>query len=136
MLSQFQMSEPQAAILAACPRPRALVFTSAIPSSAEATAAWSFPAPIAASARRLGSVESVRPLGFAGVAGLEPFAGLVGVASEAGLGYGARGSRVAVASAKAAEGPANTRIGMNDSKQQDKQHLTARRDTVTWRPPH
>jgi hypothetical protein len=130
------MTESQVAILAACPRPRALVFAPAAPSTAEATAAWSFPAPIAASARRLGSMESLRPFGFAG---LEPSAGLVGVEAEAGLGYGARGSVLtAVASGKAVDGPANAPISMNGINQQDKhdqKHLTARREPVTWRPP-
>ena len=136
MLTQFQMTESQAAILAACPRPRALVFAPATPSTAKATAVWSFPVPIAASARRLGSVESVRPFGFVGLAGLEPSAGLAGVEAEARLGYGARGSVTAVASGKAVDGPANAPISMNGITQQDKQHLTARREPVTWRPPH
>jgi hypothetical protein len=136
MLTQFQMTEPQAAILAACPRPRALVFAPAAPSTAKTTAVWSFPAPIAAPARRLGSVESVRPFGFAGFAGLEPSAALAGVEAEAGLGYGARGSVAAVASGRAVDGPANAPISMNGINQQDKQHLTARREPVTWRPPH
>ena len=138
MLTQFQMAEPQAAILAACPRPRALVFAPAVLSTTEATTAWSFPAPIAAPARRLGSAESVRPFGFVGSAGLEPSAGPAGIEAEAGLGYGARGFVTAVASGTAVDRPANAPAGMNGINLQDKQHkqhLTARREPVTWRPP-
>ena len=137
MLTQFQTTEPQAAVPAACPRPRALVF--AVPLAAS----WPLCAPIAASARRVGSVGSVRPLGSARV---ERSAGLAGAERRSGylatlLLGDAAGSNVA--SGKVANGTAGIGlIGMtsvneqNPQEKHDEQHPTSRRGPVTWRPPH
>lgn len=120
MLTQFQIIEPQAAILAACPRPRALAF------AAVSAAEWSHSAPIVASARRLGSVEAVRPSGLAEA--VRPVSG-----------YGVARVLTDAVRVELGGGNGSAGAGMTDSKQrdpQDPQHLTARRGPVTWRPPH
>ena len=162
MLTQYQTTEPQAATLAACPRPHALAVTpfstsisaplsavtvnavpvNAVPVAAVPVAAvsinasvpaprvpgaWSqATAPIAAPA--LGSVLS-GPARRPGSADERPQAG-----------YGA--TRVLTDAVRAAVGSGNGNgvagIAMAGSNQQDKQyeqHLTARREPVTWRPP-
>lgn len=152
MLTQYQTTEPQAATLAACPRPHALAVTpfrtstsaplSAVTVDAVTLAAvsinasvpaprvpgaWSqATAPIAAPA--LGSVLS-GPARRPGSADERPQAG-----------YGT--TRVLTDAARAAVGSGNGNgvagIAMAGGNQQDKQyeqHLTARREPVTWRPP-
>jgi hypothetical protein len=128
MLTQFQTPEPQAVVPAACPRPRALVFV------APSAAAWPACAPIAASARRFGSAESVRP---GGVAGVERSAG--SARAELRSGYAATVILADAASGRALNGTTTGRISMtsvNPQDKQDEQHLTASRGPVTWRPPH
>lgn len=126
MLTQYQTTEPQAALLAACPRPRALalvlpvpsVFAPVAPVATAASASWAT-APIAAlplgSERRQGSVA-----GFdgSGVNGNGVSGSGTGVEGTDGKGY----ARIAMA-------------GPNQQDKQYKQHLTARREPVTWRPP-
>lgn len=121
MLTQYQTTEPQAALFAACPRPRALASAYVVlpslapvaPVSFAAAASWAT-APIAAlplgSERRPGSVAG---FGGSGVNGS-------GVEGADKSGYG------------------NARIAMAGTNQQDKQykqHLTTRREPVTWSPP-
>jgi hypothetical protein len=129
MLTQIQTTEPQAVIPAAYPRPRAVVFAAV----ASMSAAWPCSAP-AAAPRRLSSVESVRPLGFAGV---ERSAGPARV--ERHFGNGATGVLADAASGRAVEGTEaalSSTTGFNQQDKQDKHHSTARRELVTWRPPH
>ncbi|HTJ66913.1 MAG TPA: hypothetical protein VL551_05230 [Actinospica sp.] len=115
MLTQIQLPEPQAAVLAACPRPRAVAPSTALPQlSASSSPAWSGEV-------RLGSVveERRRERGVGSAVDTRP----VGYASAA---------RVIAAGIVVSGFGTN---GMTSSKKQD-QHLTARRGPVTWRPPH
>jgi hypothetical protein len=139
MLTQFQTTEPQAALFAVCPRPRALAFFPALPS---APAAWSpVSAPYAAPVRRAGSAEAVRPLAL-GAAGAERPATAERPVAGIAFGYGASRVRMGAVRVAAAggngEGEAIALIDTVSTQQdkQDKQHLTARREAVTWRPPH
>jgi hypothetical protein len=95
MTTQFPITEPQAALLAACPRPRAVAPSASMPLMPSSSPAW-------VGVARLGAVAEERNGGF-GYA----VAGIVG------------------------NGSTSTR-----QDQQHKQHLTARRGPVTWRPPH
>jgi hypothetical protein len=104
MTTQFQIPEPQAALLAACPRPRAVVPSASSPLMPSSSPAW-------AGAVRLGAVAEERVRGFAASG------------TRNGFGYAVAGI-VGNASAGTKQDP------------QDKQHLTARRGPVTWRPPH
>ncbi|HEX4789094.1 MAG TPA: hypothetical protein VH372_11570 [Actinospica sp.] len=126
--TQFQFTEPQPAILAACPRPRALaVFTTAIATTgfvagAPAGAEWPrTTAGIAAAVRRPGSVVERPAAGYRAARVLTDSAHV-----ELGGGSGAHGNA----------GSAMAGNGLNSSKQQDEQYLTTRREPVTWRPPH
>lgn len=141
MLTQYQTTEPQAAILAACPRPRVLAPTTfafrasvatRVPAAAPVSAprvpgAWSQAvAPIAAlpqrSVRRPGSAAERSEAGY-GVSRVLADA----VRVEVGSGNGNGGNAGGIAG-----------IVMAGTNQQDKQHrqyLTARREPVTWRPP-
>lgn len=130
MLTQIQIIEPQAIVLAACPRPRAFVLTA----SSAAAQPFGFGAPIAASARRLSPTVFVRPRGFAGVERSAEVA-----RAERGFGYGSPAALAAAASGTAVEATASAPTGMagiNWQDKQDQQHLTTRRGPVTWRPPH
>jgi hypothetical protein len=138
MITQFQTTEPQVAILAACPRPRALSLSalslSAFPATsvacAPAGAGWPFAAaPIAASVRRPDSANARSAAGYAQATRV--LTDSVRVDVEVGT---AGGRNVG---GNAESGTAGT--GMTSSKQQSpqyKQHLTDRREPVTWRPPH
>jgi hypothetical protein len=152
MLTQFQIIQRQAALLAACPRPRALALSatktsvtktsgtktvsvsSVITLSApSAPSVWSHSAPISAGARVRSSVPGAtgeRPRdGYAAttlpvpMAAVRPdFAALV----AEGNGKARRND---------SSGTTGT-TGSNNLTQQDEQYLTARRGPVTWRPPH
>lgn len=124
MITQIQTTEQQTAILAVCPRPRALACAPAgsfvaTRVSAEAGARWSSSVVrTAASVRRPDSVLE-RPATAHGVTRVLVDA----VRTEAGSGIGEAGTLMS----------AN---GAQQQYPQDKQHLTARREPVTWRPPH
>jgi hypothetical protein len=146
MLTQIQTTERQVALLAACPRPRALAFvpassaitasviansvptnpvsprlvTTTVSAASVPSSAWSHLAPISAAA-------FARVPGFGAMAEYAVFAPrpMSGVRMEAGVrrdGEGLFGL--------------NRENGTTSSKQQDQKHLTARREPVTWRPPH
>ena len=112
MLTQIQIPEPQAALLAACPRPRAVAPSSVLmPLMPSSSPAW-------VGVVRLGAVVEEPRRGFA-------------ASGTSGFGYAAAVRVVATA------GTVGTGNGNGTaSKQQDKQHLTNRREPVTWRPPH
>jgi len=125
MLTQIQLTEPQAALLAACPRPRAVVSASVLTVSTPEVSMstqrpwtqWPQPqsAPVLAAApvrvARLGAVAVERPAASGRPAYAAAVAGVIG-------GEGVIGAN-----------------GFTSSKQH-KQHLTDRRGLVTWRPPH
>jgi hypothetical protein len=140
MLTQFQIIEPQAAILVACPRPRALATVPA--------AEWSHSAPIVAQVRRVGSAEAVRPSGY-GIPGAVVSGSVVSGAEVSGsvvsgsgvAGYGVTRVLTDAVRVELRGGNGFAGTGMAGSKQRDPQkqnpqHLTARRGPVTWRPPH
>lgn len=111
MTTQFQIPEPQAALLVACPRPRAVVPSASMPLMPSSRPAW---------------VGAVR-------------LGAVAVAEERVRGFAASGTRRGFGYAVAGiVGNASVGNGSTSTKQdpQHKQHLTARREPVTWRPPH
>ena len=112
MLTQIQIPEPQAALLAACPRPRAVAPSALMPLMPSSSPAW-------VGVVRLGAVAEERRRGFAAAA-----------SGTRGFGYAAA-ARVVVAGTVG-----NGNGNGTASKQQDKQHLTTRREPVTWRPPH
>ena len=140
MLTQIQTIERQVALLAACPRPRALAFvpaasvlttsviahpmsTSPVTTSVSAPSvpsAWSHVAPISAAA-------SARVPGFGAMAGYPVFVPrpLAGVGTDAAARLDGEGFA-----------GLNRENGSTSSKQQDQKNLTARREPVTWRPPH
>ena len=156
MLTQFQIIQRQAALLAACPRPRALVLsdikTSGITTGGTAsgvqTASASFVTALSAP-----FAPSVWPH-FAPIsAGAGVRSSVVGVTAERPkAGYGAVTLPVPMAAVRSdfaalvAEGNGKARRndssgttgtnGSNNVTQQDRQYLTARRGPVTWRPPH
>lgn len=118
MLTQFQTIEPQAALLAACSRPRALAVSAVVPASASRAqgAAWSrATAPIAALVRRPDSVVE-RPQAGYGAERVLPGTERVELGGNGTTGI--------------------TMAGNGLQHPQDKQHLTTRREPVTWRPPH
>ncbi|HWG24716.1 hypothetical protein [Actinospica sp.] len=128
MLTQIQIAEPQAAVLAACPRPRAV--TPAVLSNRVLSPLMPSSSPAWVGVVRLGAVSEVRrgrlmaertrAFGFA--AATRP-AGYAAAARVIGAGVVGSGS-----------GSNGTTGSKKD--QQDKQHLTDRRGPVTWRPPH
>ena len=161
MLTQFQIIQRQAALLAACPRPRALALSGTNISGTDAgstlsacalttlpvpsvPSAWSHSAPIS-------GVAFPRVPGVGAVA-VEPRRSPSGDGPRS-FGFGGD-ERPATAvrprtgfAALAAEGYGNGgrdngadmttgTNGSNNVKQQDEQYLTARRGPVTWRPPH
>jgi hypothetical protein len=111
MLTQIQIPEPQAALLAACPRPRAVAPSALMPLMPSSSPAW-------VGVVRLGAVAEERRRGFAAAAS------------------GTRGFGYAAAARVVAGTVGNGNGNGTASKQQDKQHLTSRREPVTWRPPH
>lgn len=135
MLTLNHVADEQAAILAACPRPRALaaVASAVVPSLVE----WSVlpvSAVVAVSAD-LGAVAAVRP-----AADERPEAGYALRPVMAGLGFFA-----ATSAGAGAFGAAKIPTGISErdgrtqdpQNQQDKQNdLTHRREPRTWRPPH
>jgi hypothetical protein len=159
MLTQFQIIQRQAALLAACPRALALsdvstptdISTSTLSVSAVTTlpvpsvpSAWSHSAPISGAAfprvpglgavavepRRSPSGNGPRSFGFGGAE--RPATAVrprTGFAAPAAEGYG-NGRRD-----NGTDMTTGTN-GSNNVKQQDEQYLTARRGPVTWRPPH
>lgn len=123
MLTQFQIPEPQAAVLAACPRPRALAATPVLmPTvpmpSVPSRLVWAGVSRLGAVAEeRRGLVaERTRAFGFASVERPVRYAA---VARPVGAGI------------LGGDGTTGT-----TSNKQDQQHLTNRRGPVTWRPPH
>jgi hypothetical protein len=146
MLTQFQTIEPQAvnareldtAVLAACPRPRALAYVAHVGSIVSSTE-WSHSAPIAvpaASARRLGLgiAQELRPFGATGLVERPAPAErqMARYAAETAVVTDPAADAVRPGFAAGGNGFAST----TSTKQQDKQYLTARRGPVTWRPPH
>jgi hypothetical protein len=146
MLTQIQTTERQVAFLAACPRPRALalvpaasvianpvltnsVLTNPVSASHVATTAhalsmpseWSQFAPISAAAFARVPGFGAMAAGYA-VFVPRPKAGVRMDAAERRDGEGYVGL--------------NREHGTTSSKQQDQKNLTARREPVTWRPPH
>jgi hypothetical protein len=118
MLTQFQTIETQAAVLAACPRPRALAM------SVSASPVITRPAPSVPSA--WSSFAQTFAVMSAHVSGLGAFAEVERPdASERPMPGYAFGI---------GEGRTNGNTG--STKQQDQKNLTARREPVTWRPPH
>ena len=164
MLTQFQTIEPQAAILAACPRPRALAGSAFASASATVvTAAPVFATELTATSGFATAVFDTAVIATAGIAtagiassvhttsvpGAEwsrataPLAAAVrrpgSVDERPQAGYGVRS--VPSAAARVETGgngsTGSTMAGTADQPNlQDKQHLTARRGPVTWRPPH
>jgi hypothetical protein len=159
MITQIQIIERQVALLAACPHPRlravaftpasSAVITSVIagpvttksvitdsvianPVSTKAStttvpvgsvpSAWSHLAPISAVFTRVPGFGEMA--GYA-VSAPRPMAGVRMDATVRRDGEGAFGGL-----------GLNRENGTTSSKQQDQKHLTARREPVTWRPPH
>ncbi|HET9172658.1 MAG TPA: hypothetical protein VFN97_24745 [Actinospica sp.] len=115
MLTQIQLPEPQAALLAACPRPRAVA-----PSVSVLTAPSVVPATVIAM-----PVVSLSARWFEGTPGFGAVAAERVERAPRPVGYVAAGI----------VGKGSNGISRKQD-QQDKQHLTARRGPVTWRPPH
>jgi hypothetical protein len=124
MLTQFQIPEPQAALLAACPRPRAVVQApSAVsPLMPSSCSAW-------AGSVRLGVATATRAVAE------ERLAGLTGQGMRA-FAFSAATRPAGYAAAARVFGAGGVGNGSTSKDQQDKQHLTDRRGPVTWRPPH
>lgn len=127
MLTLTHVADEQAAILAACPRPRALaaVASAAAPSLLD----WSvLPAStVVAASAGLGSAAAVRPS-----ADERPEAGY-------GLrpvmaGFGVRGAREIPTGI--VERDAKTQDPQHKQDKQRQNHLTDRREPRPWRPPH
>jgi hypothetical protein len=133
MLTQMQTIERQAALLAACPRPRALALvpapvnavltvnpvTAAVPAACLPSPTWSHVAPISHAA-----FARVPGFGVAGYAAApRPMAGVRPDSAARREGHGIVGLSREYSSTFGTE-------------QQDQKHLTTRRGPVTWRPPH
>jgi len=139
MLTQFETTETQAALLAAYPRPRALAPCTTAPTSSVTTmpapsvpSEWSRFAPISAavSARVSGLrvfAEVERPAACYASVVLTAMAGVRADFTTVG-GNGTGNGRLI--------GEARVNGNTGSTKQQDQKHLTARREPVTWRPPH
>ncbi len=124
MTTQFQIPEPQAALLAACPRPRAVVPSASMPLMPSSSPAW-------VGVVRLGAVAAESVFAESVPAESVP---AESVSDELRRGFAASGTRRGFGYAVAGiVGNGNT--GTRQDKQH-KQHLTARRGPVTWRPPH
>jgi hypothetical protein len=161
MLTQIQTIERQVALLAACPRPRALAF---VPASSAITVSVTTQPVIAQSvivnpltARSVfTNPVSTRPVtttvSAASVPSFAwPHVTPISAAAFARVpGFGATteyavfvprpmaGVRMDADVRRDGEGlfGLNRENGTTSSKQQDQKHLTARREPVTWRPPH
>lgn len=129
MLTPIHVAEEQAAILAACPRPRALAAL-AIP-AAPSLVDWSvLRAPsVAAVSAGLGSVAAVRP---ASDERPETGYGLRRRGEMAGFGFGTAAPAAAGIAGSLVERGSTTPDQLNQQKQND---LTHRREPRTWRPP-
>lgn len=128
MLTQFQIPEPQAALLAACPRPRAVVPAPALAPSAVSPLMPSS-SPAWAGSVRTGVATATR------VVAEERLAGLTAEGMR-GFAFSAATRPVGYAAATRVIGAGVVGNGSTSKDQQDKQHLTDRRGPVTWRPPH
>ncbi|MBR7833189.1 hypothetical protein KDL01_07930 [Actinospica durhamensis] len=122
MLTRNQVTDEQAAILAACPRPRAFA------PSALVMAPVSFRSVAAAP-----SVAAV-PAGFGSVAAVRPVASERLAGGKGGWHRQMTGFGLGIATAAQAGIGAPTRTIEQDP--QDQYYLTSRRETRTWRPPH
>jgi hypothetical protein len=128
MLTQIQIPEPQAALLAACPRPRTSVQRMINPSVINPSPLTPSAPVLTVSSAGLVSTPEVsmsmrwsagtRGFGFAVVERVERPAGYASAARVNGAGIVGNGTNG------------------NTSSKQDQQHLTDRRGPVTWRPPH
>jgi len=128
MLTLTHVADEQAAILAACPRPRALAASaiSLVPSLVD----WSvLRAPsVAAVSAGFGAVAAVRP-----AAGVRPESGYGLRRGEmAGIGFG----RAIAAGAGAFGALVERDSKTQDPQDQKKNDLTHRREPRPWRPPH
>ena len=119
MLTLNHVAEEQAAILAACPRPRALapslVDWSVLPASS-----------VLAVSAGLGSVAAVRP-----AADERPQVGYARRSEMAGFGFFA-----AILAGAGILGTVDERARRTQDQNKQQSHLTHRREPRTWRPPH
>jgi hypothetical protein len=129
MLTLNHAAEQQTAILAVCPRPRALALIApAVPStlswrlsatpSAVVLAAPALAAAVSAGSG-LGSAAAVRPL-----------------AAERPVAYGRRRGEMAGFGFTTASPAGAGAVSGTIQQDQNKQNLTDRREPRTWRPPH
>ena len=132
MLTQTQTIERQAALPAACPRPRALAFpacpvtTRPVPFGRVTTNPVTGNAPALSTPSVWSQSAPIFVAAFAQVPGF----GAAGYAAIAPRPMG----EVRTDAAGGREGYVGE--STTSSKQQDQKHLTARRGPVTWRPPH
>jgi hypothetical protein len=124
MLTQFQTTRVQAAFLAACPRPRVLVGSTAPVASWPLSGSASVPAGSTLPGSDSGSKPAVRPI----AAERPAFGYALRGAEKAGL--GAVEMRRTDARARFAEPQQDQR------NQQDQLNHLIRRESRTWRPPH
>jgi hypothetical protein len=115
MLTLNHVAQKQAALIAACSRPRALAPVAGVAGSVSLWQA-SAAASVAAVSAGFGSVAVVRPF-----------------VEERPAGYGMRRARLAGTGTRALAGAHLSGISFT---QQDKNDLTSRREPRTWRPPH
>lgn len=156
MLTQIQTTERQVAFLAACPRPRALalvpaasvianpVFTDSVPNNSVLTNSV-LTNPVSASHVATTAHALSMPSEWSQFAPISAaaFARVPGFGAMA-AGYAVfvprpkAGVRMDAAERRDGEGYVglNREHGTTSSKQQDQKNLTARREPVTWRPPH
>jgi hypothetical protein len=126
MLTPFKTIESQAVLLAACPRPHTLSVSPVITmSAASAPSEWSGSAPIAATA----SVR-VPGLSFSGFGGAFGYAALPAPMARVLEDFATDGGNGKGNARRIVESGATS-----TTKQQDQNHLTPRREPVTWRPP-
>jgi hypothetical protein len=156
MLTQIQTTERQVALLAACPRPRALAFVPASPAVTTSVIAQPVTAnPLTAHSVSTNPVSTKPVTTTVSAASVPSFAWShvtpISAAAFARVpGFGATtgyavfvprpmaGVRMDADVRRNGEGlfGLNRENGTTSSKQQDQKHLTARREPVTWRPPH
>lgn len=140
MLTQIQTTERQVALLAACPRPRALAFVPAVSVNTDAV----FTAPVSANHVATSVPVSSVPSEWSQLAPISApaFARVPGFGAMAGYAVFVprpkAGVRMDATDRRGGEGfvGLNREHGTTSSKQQDQKNLTARRGPVTWRPPH
>ena len=132
MLTQFKTTEPQALLLAACPRPRALARLSATPVFASPVTAMSAPAvsPAWPDFAPILDAAFTRVPAFGAVAGLAEYATVLRPMAGVRPDSAVRGNGGGIVR------PGNENGTSSSEKQHDQQHLTTRRGPVTWRPPH